>query len=135
MTRKLSDTIEPRNVSRTHSPIPEFITDIVSKIVQGVSPEKIILFGSYVSGDITPDSDVDLLIIMPTSLRPAERIRLISRLLYPRVAPLDIIVKTPEEILAAQNRVDPFLHEILERGIVLYAKSGRSQRMVKESRS
>ena len=103
--------------------IPGFVGDIVSRILETISPEKILLFGSHTTGNASDDSDVDLLIIMNTELRPAERQRMVSRLLYPRFKPLDIVVKTPEEIKAAQKRVDPFIHEILQEGIVLYARS------------
>lgn len=103
--------------------LPQFIYDMIEVIVNKVDPEKIILFGSYVEDNYTEDSDVDLLVIMNTTLPTAERQRSISRFLYPRLAPLDIIVKTPREIELAKTRVEPFIHAILEEGIVLYARS------------
>lgn len=99
------------------------IRQVVDKIVHELAPEKVILFGSHAYGNVDQDSDIDLLVILETSLAPAERVRMISRLLYPRPAPLDIIVKTPTEIQKAQTRIDPFLHEILEKGTLLYARS------------
>lgn len=44
----------------------ELIQEIKNRIVSGVHPEKIILFGSYAYGTPTKDSDVDLLVIMPS---------------------------------------------------------------------
>lgn len=41
------------------------IKDLCEQIVRIVSPQKIILFGSYAYGNPTADSDVDLLVIMP----------------------------------------------------------------------
>jgi len=102
--------------------LPVEIDDIVEKIVGSFSPEKIILFGSYASGNVTPDSDLDLLVIMETDLPPAERQRQISRLLRPRRFPMDIIVKNSGEIQKSRRRVDPFMNEILDKGIVLYAR-------------
>ncbi len=99
------------------------IEGIIQKIIENINPEKIILFGSFVSGEATPDSDIDLLIILNTHLPAAERQRLVSRLLYPRIAPMDIIVKTPAEIQSAQQMVDPFIREILRDGVLLYARS------------
>ena len=107
----------------THNKIPTYIIKIADKIAKTMSPEKIILFGSYAYGDVTPDSDVDLLVILKTNLKSAERQRLISKLIYPRSAPMDIIVKTPEEIIKSKNRVDPFINEALEKGKELYARS------------
>ena len=109
-------------MENTTPKLPAEIGDIVEKIVGSFSPEKIILFGSYASGHITPDSDLDLLVMMDTNLPPAERQRQISRLLRPRRFPMDIIVKNPGEIQKSRRRVDPFMNEILDKGIVLYAR-------------
>jgi predicted nucleotidyltransferase len=38
---------------------------MVRRIVEQFQPEKIILFGSHACGSADPDSDVDLLVIMP----------------------------------------------------------------------
>ena len=103
--------------------ISAIIKDISSKIVTALSPDKIILFGSYADGEPSKDSDIDLLIIKNMRERPAERQRIISRLFFPRTIPLDIIVKTPTEIEKAQQRVDPFINGILKKGKVLYARS------------
>ena len=81
---------------------------------------KDILFGSYASGEPTPDSDVDLLVVMETSAPPAERYLTVSRLLRPRPFPVDIIVKTPEEIHQALNQGDFFIRESLDEGLTLY---------------
>ncbi|MFQ5649929.1 MAG: nucleotidyltransferase domain-containing protein [bacterium] len=98
------------------------LEDIVDKIVAGVSPEKVILFGSHAYGDANEDSDIDLLVVWETPLVGAERIRHISRLLAPRPAPIDIVVRTPAEIQRAASRVEPFLTEILSKGVVAYER-------------
>lgn len=98
------------------------ITKVVEQIVEAVNPQKVILFGSYATGEITPDSDLDLLVIMETDLPFAERHRQVSRAVRPRLMPLDIIVRTPREIQDSLRRVDPFMHEVLEKGFVLYAR-------------
>jgi len=102
--------------------LPREIQDFINKIIDSFAPEKIILFGSRAYGEATPDSDVDLLVIMETELPSAERHRQISRLLRPRLLPIDIVVRNPREIQKSLHRVDPFIHEVLEKGIVLYAR-------------
>ncbi len=42
------------------------IKDKLHLIVEKYKPEKIILFGSYATGNPNPDSDVDLLFILET---------------------------------------------------------------------
>ncbi len=99
------------------------LDEIVRRIVTSLRPEKIILFGSYGYGKPTNDSDVDLLVIMETSGRPADRYLAVSRLLRPRPFPLDILVKTPIEIAQALEKNDFFIREIVTRGQVLYERS------------
>ena len=43
----------------------EEIQKITDAIVQTVNPMKVYLFGSYVTGEATPKSDLDFLVIMP----------------------------------------------------------------------
>ncbi|MBF0428954.1 MAG: nucleotidyltransferase domain-containing protein, partial [Magnetococcales bacterium] len=47
---------------------PDTIREIVCTIVKHFNPARIILFGSYATGTPRPDSDLDLLIMMPSSL-------------------------------------------------------------------
>jgi len=98
------------------------LNEIVHRIVTELEPEKIILFGSYGYGTPTDDSDVDLLVIMGTDSRPAERYLAISRLIRPRPFPLDILVKTPDEIAQALDKGDFFIREIITQGRLLYER-------------
>jgi uncharacterized protein len=95
---------------------------IIDRLVRELGPEKIVLFGSYAYGVPTPDSDVDLLVIMETDAPRKERQWEVSRLLIPRPFPVDILVKTPAEIEQALAKGDFFIDEILTRGRVLYER-------------
>lgn len=101
-------------------PVSETLPDAVRKIASALKPEKIILFGSYAYGKPTPDSDVDLLVVMETQKTRKERIVDVSLLLHPRPFPVDILVKTPQEIAFALQQGDFFLREIMEKGKILY---------------
>ena len=92
------------------------------KIVDEVQPEKIILFGSFAYGQPTPDSDVDLLVILKTQLSPADRVRQISQVLDPRPFPVDIIARTPAELKERLRIHDCFFQEIVDKGKVLYER-------------
>jgi len=104
------------------SPVAEELPAAVQRIAQALQPEKIILFGSYAYGTPTPDSDVDLLVIMKTMASQVERSLAVARLLRPRVFPVDILVRTPDEIERALRSGDFFIQEILSRGRVLYER-------------
>ena len=43
------------------------IMELCERIVEEFQPDKIILFGSYAFGTPTPDSDVDMLVVLPFS--------------------------------------------------------------------
>lgn len=75
----------------------EALTVIVQRLVPALHPHKIIVFGSYIYGAPSPNSDLDLLVIVDTSARPVDCYLRVSSLLRPRPFPLDILVKTPEE--------------------------------------
>jgi len=102
----------------------EVLAEIVRRIATGQHPEKIVLFGSYAYGRPSDDSDVDLLVILETQARPVDRYLAVSRLLRPRPCPLDILVRTPEEIRQGVEQGSAFIREIITQGRVLHERSG-----------
>ena len=103
-------------------PVSETLPGAVERIVRELHPEKIVLFGSYAYGRPTPDSDVDLLVVMETTAPDKERYLAVCRLLRPRPFPVDILVRTPQEIARALERGDFFIQEITSRGEILYER-------------
>ena len=104
-------------------PVAETLPQAIARIVIALKPEKIILFGSYAHGNPTHDSDVDLLIIMKTKKKHVDRYVAVSRLLYPRQFPVDIIVKTTKEVeeaMKGRKANSFFIREIIKKGKVLY---------------
>lgn len=85
----------------------------VDKIVEELDPEKVILFGSYAYGKPSTDSDVDMLIVMESEERPVKRIvRVLNTIRGTKSFPMDILVRTPEEIADRLRIGDFFLAEI-----------------------
>ncbi len=110
-------------------PVAKTLPGAIKRIVSELRPEKIILFGSYAYGNPTPDSDVDLLIIIETNGKEKEIYRAASMLLYPRQFPVDIIVKSPKEVIeAVQGGKDNsfFIREIIKKGKVIYDRNKRA---------
>ncbi|RJP74481.1 MAG: nucleotidyltransferase domain-containing protein [Candidatus Zixiibacteriota bacterium] len=85
-------------------------------------PEKIILFGSYARGNPTPDSDVDLLVIMEYSGRKWEVIHRMRQSLADFDVPKDIVIRTPAEVERFGRFVGTILYPALKEGQVLYAR-------------
>ena len=83
-------------------------------------PEKIILFGSYAYGDPTPDSDVDLLVIMDFHGSDlAKTIKVRSRLDTP--FPMDLLVRKPQFIARRLRERDMFIELVMSKGQVMKA--------------
>lgn len=98
------------------------LTEVIQRLVAAYQPEHIYLFGSHARGDAGPDSDFDLLLIVPDDA-PAERKR--SRLAYQalrgtRLA-VDVLVWTRRSF-ESRLRVPASLPAVVEQeGQVLYA--------------
>ena len=122
MSKPNSRRVKARNnTEASASPVtPGLLSEITQKVVLAFRPKSIILFGSYAYGKPTSDSDLDLLIVMESRDRPAERIRKVSDLFDPRPLPMDFIVLTPREMKHRLSGFDPFLEEVLEKGQMLY---------------
>ena len=103
-------------------PVSETLPAAVERIARALRPDKIILFGSYAYGTPTPDSDVDLLVVMETDAPDKERYLSVCRLLRPRPFPVDILVRTPQEVERALAKGDFFIGEIVTQGKVLYER-------------
>jgi predicted nucleotidyltransferase len=98
------------------------IQDFVDKVVEEFAPQRVILFGSHARGDATPDSDVDLLVIMPTKKRTMQQ-ALDIRLRVSCEFPLDLIVRTPKDVKQRLALRDCFRQTIVSEGKMLYESS------------
>jgi len=106
------------------------IEKIVSRVVKGYQPEKIILFGSYAYGEPNADSDLDLLIIKKTSERFIDRLIHVRKIVSDpkRSIPLGPIVLTPDEIEERLAIGDKFVEEIVTKGKVIYSTESELNR-------
>jgi len=100
----------------------ELLIKIVDQISKNCEVRKVILFGSYAYPDCTPtpDSDIDILIVMETNVERNKRILSIAPLLHPHHFPMDIITRTPLEIFESLEKGDLFIREIMEKGRIIY---------------
>jgi predicted nucleotidyltransferase len=98
------------------------IRQMVRRIVSQFHPEKIILFGSHARGDAGPDSDVDLLIVMPYfGSRREKQVEIRLALKSIRI-PKDIVVTAPEEFLWRKEVPGTIERPAAREGKVLYAR-------------
>jgi len=102
------------------------IHEITAKIIDEFHPERIVLFGSYARGEATTESDVDLLVIMPefqgkNVLKAIEIIKSVQP-----AFPMDLLVRTSDQVQRRLAMNDYFLKEIIEKGSVLYEADSAS---------
>ena len=102
----------------------EAIEQVVEQIVEKFKPQRIILFGSYARGNPRPESDVDMLVVMETSLREVQQAIQISQQIEYRFG-LDLIVHTPKHLAERVKMGDWFFREVLEEGKILYEARNR----------
>ena len=94
---------------------------IIDDIVRLVQPLRVVVFGSVARGEARPDSDLDLLVVMPDgSPRNATALKLYGGIARAGL-PLDVVVMTPEGL----TRYPPgsgFVHEnAMREGVEVYA--------------
>jgi len=99
------------------------IDRMVKRIVKKFDPEKIILFGSQARGDAGPDSDVDLLVVMPVEGPLVDKRLEIRGALHDIPVPIDVIVTTPEDFAWRKKYVGTIERPAAREGKVLYARS------------
>ncbi|OGW17996.1 MAG: hypothetical protein A3G93_07695 [Nitrospinae bacterium RIFCSPLOWO2_12_FULL_45_22] len=101
--------------------IYERLRKISERLKKEYHAEKVILYGSYATGEETEDSDIDLFIIAPTNERFFERMARVRGLMRDlrNGLPLSPIVLTPDEVEKRRKKGDQFVRHILEEGITL----------------
>ncbi len=95
------------------------IEELGRRIGREFHAHRVVLFGSYARGVPSGDSDVDLLIILPfegKSVYQSVEMRMRLRPTFP----VDLIVRTPENVRERIEMGDNFMREVLEEGKVLY---------------
>ena len=96
------------------------IEEARKRLVQGLHPERIILFGSHAWGTPGPDSDLDLLVIVADSdLPPHKRAQAAYRSLFGLGVPCDVIVQTRAEAERSSRVRTSLTSKALREGRVL----------------
>ena len=98
------------------------IEEMVQRIVERFHPEKIILFGSHARGTAGPDSDVDLLVIMPVQGSRRRKATEIDLSLSDRGIPLDLLVVTPEQFNRDRDMIGTIIRPAAHEGKILYER-------------
>jgi predicted nucleotidyltransferase len=84
------------------------IVDLSERIVREFQPERIILFGSYAYGQPRPDSDVDLLVVLPFEGRGFHKTLEILDRISPDFS-VDLLAQQPQDTARRYADGDPLI--------------------------
>ena len=100
----------------------QILNEIIHRIVETARPRKIILFGSAERGEMGPNSDLDLLVVMPSGVHRRNTARSIYRNLIGVGFAADIVVVTEQDVERYRDNIGMVIKPAVEQGRLLYAK-------------
>jgi uncharacterized protein len=101
----------------------ELLGRLVAKVVETVHPRRIILFGSGARGQMSPHSDLDLLVVMPDGVHRRRTAQSIYRALDGLGIPKDIVVVTESDVRQFSDEPSLVILPALKEGKELYCAS------------
>ncbi len=97
------------------------IQEATRRIVEAAHPDRIILFGSAVRGEMGPDSDLDFLIVKANVPHRRKLAQEIYKNFFGLGTPVDIIVATPEDLELYKNEPGNIIAPAIAEGREVYA--------------
>lgn len=98
----------------------KILNQLTKTIVDQVHPLRIVLFGSRARGTAGPDSDIDLMILMPNGTHRRHTAQKLRREIQGIGAPYDLVVATPFDLERYGNSPGLIYRDILREGKVVY---------------
>jgi len=96
------------------------LDEIVTRVLSVSDAERIILFGSAARGEMTVDSDVDLLVVEPCPSNSRRRSVAIRKALRGIELPFDVMVMSAERFRETKDCVGGIAHPAAHHGRVIY---------------
>ena len=109
------------SVQAPAEPASETLQHLVQRIVDEVHPLRIIVFGSAAQESMRPDSDLDLLVVMPEGVHRRRTAQFLYRRIRGIVRPFDILVATPSDLEKHKDNHGLIYQRILQEGQEVYA--------------
>jgi len=105
-------------------PDPQTIDELVRRIVEAVQPRRVVLFGSAARGEMGPNSDLDVLVIMPDGTHRRKTAQEIYRRMWGFGFAKDIVVVTESDVREYGMNPYMIIKNALEEGRELYHATG-----------
>ena len=97
------------------------IQQVLDQIVSLANPTRVILFGSAAKGNITHDSDLDFLVVIPNSRNREDVLDCLNKGVRRKTMPCDFLVVTAAALRRTRANAGLIYGEILKTGRELYA--------------
>lgn len=101
----------------------ELLKEVVERIMDALAPERVILFGSYVEGRATADSDLDLLVVTERPVSRKERLERTQDLFRDMSLPIQVIIIPRQEFEETRDVIGGIAYPAAKYGRVIYEKS------------
>ena len=101
-------------------PVPALVDEAVRRIVAAAHPLRVVLFGSAARGNMHPDSDLDLLVVMPDGTHRRQTATLLCRALWDLGISKDIVVVTEADVRRYRDEPSLVIQPALAEGRELY---------------
>ena len=102
----------------------DWVPTVIADLVSACDPVQVILFGSVARGEDGPDSDIDVLVVLPEVDR-AQKHEVVARLRCAVTAPVpvDVFVTDPSEIERRRDVIGSLLYWPLREGRVVHGRA------------
>ena len=94
--------------------------EIVRRVLSVARPDRILLFGSAATGEMTKDSDIDLLVVAPAPKNRHEERLKIADAIGDIEYPVDVILIASERFEATKDIIGGIAYPAHKYGRVLY---------------
>jgi len=116
----MAPTVKRMVTIRKRKP-PQFLKEVIERVVKAASPSRVILFGSQARNDADARSDVDLLVVVE-SVRSR---RALAAKIYEALADIhvaaDVVVATENDLRKNRGVRGALVNRAVEEGVTLYA--------------
>jgi uncharacterized protein len=99
----------------------DVIDNLIVRIKKVVEPREVILFGSAARGLMAHDSDIDVLVVVPTGTHRMHTSQQIHMNLFGFKYPVDVLVATKEDLEKHKDNPGLIYCNILKEGKTIYA--------------
>lgn len=103
---------------------PRILENLIQRVVETAHPLRILLFGSAARGDMGPDSDLDVLVVVPDGVHRRRTAQAIYRNLSGLGIAKDIVVVTETDVHEHGGNPSLVLYPALHEGREVYHAAG-----------